>query len=89
MFLNWFPFIKYDEAGNIVGKPFETPAHFGVLQRIAVSYFFAAIIVHYFKVRGSFVVGMFILLFYWLLCVAANPADPFSFSKRMVWHQCR
>jgi len=80
MFLNWFPFIKYDEAGNIVGKPFETLRIFGVLQRIAVSYFFAAIIVHYFKVRGSFVVGMFILLFYWFLCVAANPTDPFSLS---------
>jgi len=80
MFLNWFPFIKYDEAGNFVGKPFETLRIFGVLQRIAVSYFFAAIIVHYFKVRGSFVVGMFILLFYWFLCVAANPADPFSLS---------
>lgn len=80
MFLNWFPFIKYDEAGNFVGKPFETLRIFGVLQRIAVSYFFAAIIVHYFKVRGSFVVGMFILLFYWFLCVAANPTDPFSLS---------
>ena len=78
MFLNWFPFIKYDDAGNIVGKPFETLRIFGVLQRIAVSYFFAAIIVYYFKVRGSFVVGMFILLAYWFLCVAANPSDPFS-----------
>ena len=78
LFLNWFPFIKYNDAGNFVAKPFETLRIFGVLQRIAVSYFFAAIIVHYFKVRGSFVVGMFILLAYWFLCVAANPADPFS-----------
>jgi predicted acyltransferase len=78
VFLNWFPFIKYDDAGNFVAKPFETLRIFGVLQRIAISYFFAAIIVHYFKVRGSFVVGMFILLAYWFLCVAANPADPFS-----------
>jgi predicted acyltransferase len=78
VFLNWFPFIKYDDAGKIVAKPFETLRIFGVLQRIAISYFFAAIIVHYFKVRGSFVVGMFILLAYWFLCVAANPSDPFS-----------
>ncbi len=78
VFLNWFPFIKYDDAGKLVGKPFETLRIFGVLQRIAISYFFAAIIVHYFKVRGSFVVGMFILLGYWFLCVAANPSDPFS-----------
>ena len=77
MFLNWFPFIKYNEAGNFVAKPFENLRIFGVLQRIAVSYFFASVIVHYFKVRGSFVVGMFILLGYWFLCVAANPSDPF------------
>lgn len=80
MFLNWFPFIKYNDAGNFVAKPFENLRIFGVLQRIAVSYFFASIIVHYFKVRGSFVAGMFILLFYWFLCVAANPADPYSLN---------
>ncbi len=80
MFLNWFPFIKYDDAGKLVGKPFETLRIFGVLQRIAVSYFFASVIVHYCKVRGSFVAGMFILLFYWFLCVAANPSDPYSLS---------
>ncbi len=80
MFLNWFPFIKYNEAGNFVAKPFENLRIFGVLQRIAVSYFFASVIVHYFKVRGSFVVGMFILLGYWFLCVAANPSDPFSLN---------
>ncbi|HQW92207.1 MAG TPA: DUF5009 domain-containing protein [Ferruginibacter sp.] len=78
VFLNWFPFIKYDDAGNFIIKPFENLRIFGVLQRIAISYFFAAIIVHYFKVRGSFVVGMFLLLGYWFLCVAANPSDPFS-----------
>jgi predicted acyltransferase len=78
VFLNWFPFIKYDDAGNVVVKPFENLRIFGVLQRIAISYFFAAVIVHYFKVRGSFVAGMFLLLGYWFLCVAANPTDPFS-----------
>ncbi len=80
LFLNWFPFIKYNDAGNIVGKPFETLRIFGVLQRIALSYFFASIIVHYFKVRGAFVASAFILLFYWFLCVAANPSDPFSIT---------
>ena len=80
MFLNWFPFIKYNDAGNFVAKPFENLRIFGVLQRIAISYFFASVIVHYFKVRGSFVVGMFILLGYWFLSVAANPSDPFSLN---------
>lgn len=80
VFLNWFPFIKYNDAGDFVSRPFESLRIFGVLQRIAVSYFFAAVIVHYFKVRGSFVAGMIILLAYWFMCVAANPSDPFSLS---------
>jgi predicted acyltransferase len=80
VFLNWFPFIKYNEAGDIVGKPFENLRIFGVLQRIALSYFFASVIVHFFKVRGAFVVSGIILLLYWFLCVAANPADPFSIN---------
>jgi predicted acyltransferase len=79
LFLNWFPFIKYND-NHIVGKPFETLRIFGVLQRIAVSYFFASIIVYFFKVRGAFVVSCIMLLLYWLLCVAANPADPFSIN---------
>lgn len=76
--LNGFPFIKYDEAGHFVARPLANLRIFGVLQRIAVAYFFASVIIHFFKVRGSFVVGAFILLGYWFLCVAANPSDPFS-----------
>jgi len=78
LFLNWFPFVRYDEAGQLVMKSFENVRIFGVLQRIAVSYFFASVIIHFFKVRGAFVVGAFILLGYWFLCIAGNPADPFS-----------
>ncbi len=90
LFLNWFPFCFYQN--NIL--VFKTWSHasvnakgeifgvriFGVLQRIALSYFFASIIVHYLKVKGSFVAGCCILLLYWLLCVAANPSNPFSIS---------
>ena len=78
VFLNGFPFIKYDEAGHFVARPLANLRIFGVLQRIAVAYFFASVIIHFFKVRGSFVMGAFILLGYWFLCVAANPSDPFS-----------
>lgn len=78
LLLNWFPFIKYNDAGNIVAKPFESLRIMGVLQRIALCYFFAAVIIHFFKARGAFVVSAFLLLGYWFLCVAGNPADPFS-----------
>jgi len=80
LFLNWFPFIKYNDAGSIVFKPFESLRILGVLQRIALSYFFASVLIHFFKVRGAFVASVSILLFYWFLCVAANPADPYSIN---------
>ncbi len=88
LFLNWFPFIKWQE-GSIVFKPWSYVAAngslagvriFGVLQRIALCYFFASIIAYYFKQKGAFVFSAFILLAYWFLCVAANPADPFSLA---------
>ena len=88
LFLNWFPFIKWDN-GVLVGKPWafinaEGKASgvriFGVLQRIALCYFFASAIAYYFKQKGAFVIGVFILLAYWFICVVANPADPFSLA---------
>ena len=88
LFLNWFPFIKWDN-GHLVGKPWAYITAdgkiagvriFGVLQRIALCYFFGSVIAHYFKQKGAFVVSAFILLAYWFLCVAANSADPFSLA---------
>jgi len=78
LLLNWFPFIKYNDAGSIVMKPLENLRIMGVLQRIALCYFFAAVIIHLFKTRGAFFVSAFILLGYWFICVAGNTADPFS-----------
>jgi len=54
IFLNWFPFIKWDN-GVLIGKSWafinaEGKASgvriFGVLQRIALCYFFASVIAH-------------------------------------------
>ncbi|MBX9782853.1 MAG: DUF5009 domain-containing protein [Chitinophagaceae bacterium] len=77
LLLNWSPFIKWS-GDELIGKPFETLRLFGVLQRIAVCYFFASVIVYYFKPTGAFVTGAILLLFYWLLCLLGNPSDPFS-----------
>jgi predicted acyltransferase len=50
-----------------------------VLQRIALCYFFASVIVYYLKVRGAFLVGLILLLLYWLLCYTlGDGADPYS-----------
>jgi predicted acyltransferase len=80
LFLNGFPFMKYDDDGNLIGKNYENLRIFGVLQRIALCYFFGSVIVHFFKVRGAFVVSAGLLFGYWFLCLAGNINDPYSLA---------
>jgi predicted acyltransferase len=88
LFLHWSPFVRWDNNelvfraweytnnnGDLVGVRIP-----GVLQRIALCYFFASIIVYYLKPRGAFLAGLLLLLLYWVLCVIGNPADPYSIT---------
>ena len=88
LFLNWWPFVRWQNGelvvnswtwvnaeGRIVGVRI-----LGVLQRIALCYFFGSVIVYYLKVRGAFLAGLIFLLLYWLLCVVGNPSDPYSIA---------
>lgn len=87
LFLAWWPFFKWsgnelvfkpwaytDEKGNPQGVRI-----LGVLPRIAICYFFAAVIVYYLKPRKAFYVGMLLLLLYWVLCfLLGDKTDPYS-----------
>ena len=81
--LNWFPFIKWDN-NLLVAKPFATLRIFGVLQRIALAYTFAALVIYFFKLRGAFYTATLLLLGYWMITAFSGyPApdgsiDPFS-----------
>ncbi len=78
LFLNWSPFIKWS-GDALVWKSFDSLRMFGVLQRIAVCYFFASVIVYYFKQSGAFVFSAVLLLLYWVLCFMLGDAgDPYS-----------
>jgi predicted acyltransferase len=72
----WIDYSK-DSAGNIV-ETIKGVRIFGVLQRIALCYFFASVMVYYLKPRKAFYAGLLLLLIYWLLCYVGNPADPYS-----------
>ena len=89
LFLNWFPFVAW-RNGNLEFIPWtyttirdgvETLSGvriLGVLQRIALCYFFASIIVYYLKARGAFLTAIIFLLVYWLILFVGNPTDPYS-----------
>ncbi len=77
LLLNWFPFVKWQDDG-LAAKRFANVRILGVLQRIALCYCFASIIAYYLKIKGAAIMGGLLLLGYWLLCLLANPADPYS-----------
>ncbi len=77
LFLTWWPFVKWDDMGHLVFKPWtyidakgnpQGVRILGVLARIAICYFFASIIIYYLKPRVAFLVGLLLLLGYWALC---------------------
>lgn len=87
LFLTWWPFLKWsgnelvfkqwvytDDKGNLQGVRL-----LGVLPRIAICYFFAAVIIYHLKLRKAFYTGLVILLLYWVLCMLlGDKADPYS-----------
>ena len=84
LFLNWAPFVRWS-GEELVFKNWVDPQNpqsgiriLGVLQRIALCYFFASLAIYFFKIRGAFVISTILLLGYWMLCLLGNPADPFS-----------
>jgi predicted acyltransferase len=65
----WFPFVQPGEAGWEM-KPFSHTRVFGVLQRIALCYFIASMVIHYLKVQGALVFSLVALIAYRLLLAA-------------------
>jgi predicted acyltransferase len=86
LFLNWWPFVRWQaDALHVSGWTWTNSEGaqsgvriLGVLQRIALCYFFASVLIYYGRVRVAFVVSAVLLLLYWGLCVAGHPADPYS-----------
>ena len=86
LFLNWWPFVKWSD-GELIFRDWIDPVNpesgvriFGVLQRIALCYFFASVIIYYLKPRKAFLAALILLLLYWILCITGNPSDPYSLS---------
>lgn len=60
----WFPFFRFND-GQVELSPFSETRIMGVLQRIALCYFFGAVIVRYFSIKTIVFICAGILLVYW------------------------
>ena len=73
----WFPFVERNAAGDFISFPFSATRVFGVLQRIALCYGIASLIVYYCKPKTAVLLAVAFLLVYWiLLYVFSDPTDP-------------
>ena len=84
LFLQWWPFFIWNND-HLVFRRWVDPNNpesgvriLGVLQRVALCYFFASVIIYYLKPKGSLYFGLMLLVLYWILCYIGNPGDPYS-----------
>ena len=75
----WFPFFQTAEGGSLELKPISETRILGVLQRIALCYFFASIILYYGSRNFAIWFSLFALFGYWIILYALGDAnDPYS-----------
>ena len=75
----WFPFFQEIRGGGWEFKPFASTRVLGVLQRIALCYFFASIVLHYGSKKFAIWFSVFALVAYWLIMrFWGDPNDPYS-----------
>lgn len=82
----WFPFVRpYENTGEYFFLPFEKTRVFGVLQRIALVYCFASLMIYFLKFRVAAIITAAILLLYWpVLFFFGDAAGPFTLQGNAV-----
>lgn len=80
--LYWFPFFHHLPGGGWGVKPISQTRIMGVLQRIALCYGMASLLIWYFSPRTVYSVACGLLIGYWiiLLYCGVPGADPFSMT---------
>jgi predicted acyltransferase len=75
----WFPFIDWNESGGLSVRPIDHTRIMGVLQRIALGYCAAALMIRYLKLNTVLRLSLAFLLIYWLiLLMFRGSADPYD-----------
>lgn len=81
----WFPFFGYNDAGHLALSPVSETRIFGVLQRIALAYGMASLMLYFFKTRTTVIITCLILLLYWpIMYFFGDQPDPYAINANAV-----
>lgn len=81
LFLNGFPFMYRDAEGGWEIMNLADIRIMGVLQRIALCYMFAGLLIRYLKIKPLLVISAILLLAYWgLMYYFGDAGDPYSLN---------
>lgn len=77
----WFPFFRLDEYNHISSFPITETRIMGVLQRIALCYGIASLMIWYLKPKWALITSIALLFLYWgLVFWFGDASDPLSIS---------
>lgn len=83
----WFPFFRHTASGALEFSPFSDTRVFGVLQRIALCYGVAALMIYYLREKAAVMLSVVFLFLYWILCyLLGDSRDPLSLDGNAVLH---
>jgi predicted acyltransferase len=77
----WFPFFSYDAQGNMIAAPFSHTRVLGVLQRIALCFGIASLMIHYLSSKAVAWTSVVLLLGYWvILLLFGKPGEELTMT---------
>ncbi len=81
----WFPFFKSDGTGGLIFSPVSETRIFGVLQRIALAYGMASLMLYFLGTRTTVIITALILILYWpVMLYFGDASDPLSLNGNAV-----
>jgi predicted acyltransferase len=86
----WFPFVHWNDSDHLQFNSFSHTRVMGVLQRIALGYFFAAMMIRYLKPATVYRLSFIFLFLYWFILLFFGGDHPYDLltnagTKRDLW----
>jgi len=74
----WFPFVHWNDSDHLQFNSFSHTRVMGVLQRIALGYFFAAMMIRYLKPATVYRLSFIFLFLYWFILLFFGGDHPYD-----------